>query len=411
MKEFFYLEAMVSRRATYLMLIPAVLLSGVYHSAGQSLDELQKKKQSAAREIRVTHELLGQVTANQKATLGKLRLINSQIHQQEELISAISSEVSLMQSIMDDNRLVIGMLTADLAHIRAEYAAMVRFAWKNRNAYDKLLFFLSSDDVNQAYRRFVYLRQYTDYRRKQAEIISSVSDILERKTRELTLQQSKQKTLLSEQEAEKQKLDHQKNRQSGISRQLTREKSALQKKLDQQRRIERDLEKEIQRIIEEEAQKSAKAGKKGFMLTPEQKTVGDSFEQNRRRLPWPVEKGVITEHFGIHPHPVLKNVSVNSNGVSITTEAGAKARAVFAGEVSRVFGISGGNTAVILRHGLYLSVYSNLLNVSVKKGDKVAIRQNLGTVFTDRNDGDRTILKFQIWKESQKMDPEEWLSR
>lgn len=146
-------------------------------------------------------------------------------------------------------------------------------------------------------------------------------------------------------------------------------------------------------------------------MTPEQKLAGSDFEQNKRRIPWPVERGVITEKFGIHPHPVLTNVTVNNNGVNITTEQGTQARAVFKGEVSRVFGITGGNMAVILRHGPYLTVYSNLVDVVVKKGDAVAVRQKLGTVFTDANDGNKTILKFQIWKESQKLNPEEWLAR
>jgi murein DD-endopeptidase MepM/ murein hydrolase activator NlpD len=139
--------------------------------------------------------------------------------------------------------------------------------------------------------------------------------------------------------------------------------------------------------------------------------AGNNFEQNRRKIPWPVEKGVITERFGIQAHPVLERVTVNNNGISIATEAGANARAVFNGEISRVFGITGGNMAVIIRHGQYLTVYSNLINVLVKKGDKVEIKQNLGKIFSDVEDANKTILKFQIWKESQKLNPEEWLVR
>jgi len=146
-------------------------------------------------------------------------------------------------------------------------------------------------------------------------------------------------------------------------------------------------------------------------LTPEQKLVGDNFVQNKKRLPWPVERGVITEHFGINQHPVLTNVQTNNNGVSITTEAGAKVRAIFNGEVSRVFGITGGNTAVIIRHGKYLSVYSNLREVTVKKGDKISTKQTIGTVYTDADDDNKSILKFQIWLENQKLNPEDWIGR
>jgi murein DD-endopeptidase MepM/ murein hydrolase activator NlpD len=147
-----------------------------------------------------------------------------------------------------------------------------------------------------------------------------------------------------------------------------------------------------------------------FSLTPEQKLIGDNFEQNKTRLPWPVERGVITEHFGIHQHPVLTNIQIRNNGVNINTESGAKVRAIFDVEVSRVFGITGGNTAVIIRHGTYLSVYSNLREVVVKKGDKVVTKQEIGTVYTDEEE-QKSILKFQIWLESQKLDPEDWIMK
>ena len=138
--------------------------------------------------------------------------------------------------------------------------------------------------------------------------------------------------------------------------------------------------------------------------------IGNNFLQNKKRLPWPVEKGIITEHFGIHQHPVLTNVQIRNNGINIATNAGSKVRSVFEGEVSRVFGITGGNTAVIIRHGEYLTVYSNLSEVIVKKGDKINTKQEIGTVYTDLED-QKTILKFQIWKENQKLDPEEWIGR
>jgi len=381
---------------------------------GQSLDSLRKKKESASREIQYTNELLGKVDQTQKATLGKLKLLSNQIEQRNQLISTMQTEVSLLQSLITDNTMVVGMLSSDLEKIRQEYAQMVRFAWKNHTAYDKLLFFLSAENFNQAYRRFVYVKQYTEYRRRQAETIASIQSILNRKKDDLENQQQSRTSVMTQQVAESRRLADQKKKQNSIAQELQKKKSDLRNKLARQIRIEQQLEQEIQRIIEEEARRSVKAGKtdkKGFDLTPEQKLAGNSFEQNRRRIPWPVEKGVITEKFGVHPHPVLNNVTVNNNGVNITTEPGSKARAVFNGEVSRVFGITGGNMAVILRHGQYLTVYSNLVDVLVKKGDVVSIRQNLGRIYTDDSDDSKTTLKFQIWKESQKLNPEEWLVR
>jgi murein hydrolase activator len=377
----------------------------------QPVDELRRKKQQAAEEIRLSNDLLTKVSASQKTTLNRLQLLNRQINQRNELISTMSSEVSLLQQVIDDNTWVVGRLTADLEDIRQEYARMVQVAYKSRIAYDKVLFFLSAENFNQAYRRLLYLRQYTSHRKRQLETIASLQSLLWKKVVDIENQKRTRQEVLNEQKTESSKLESEKRQQSTLSQQLQKQQNELRNKIAQQRRIEQQLEQEIQRIIEEEARKTSTPAQKGFALTPEQKLIGDSFEQNRRRLPWPVERGIITEKFGVHPHAVLRNVTVNNNGVNIATEAGSKARVVFNGEVSRVFGITGGNMAVIVRHGQYLTVYSNLVDVTVKKGDKVNVRQNIGTVYTDPADGNKAILKFQIWKESTKLNPEDWLVR
>ena len=259
--------------------------------------------------------------------------------------------------------------------------------------------------------RLLYLRQYASHSKRQSETILSLHNLLLKKIVDLENQKLAREEVLSQQLSESKKLEGEKRQQNSLAQQLQSQQSDLRNKITQQRRIEQQLEQEIQRIIEEEARKTSTPSREGFALTPEQKLIGDSFEQNRRRLPWPVERGIITEKFGVHPHPVLRNVTVNNNGVNIATDAGSRARVVFKGEVSRVFGITGGNMAVIVRHGQYLTVYSNLVDVTVKKGDQLDVRQNIGTVYADPADGNKAILKFQIWKESVKLNPEEWLGR
>lgn len=392
----------------FFVLLYLILSMAVF---AQPVDELRRKKQQAAEEIRLSNNLLSKVRSTQKATLNRLQLLNRQINQRNELISTMSSEVSLLQQVIDDNTWVVNRLTADLEEIRQEYARMIQIAYKNRMAYDKVLFFLSAENFNQAYRRLLYLRQYTSHRKRQMETIASLQSLLWKKVVDIEKQKHTRQEVLNEQMNERHKLESEKRQQSTLSQQLQKQQNDLRNKIAQQRRIEQQLEQEIQRIIEEEARKTSTPAQKGFALTPEQKLIGDRFEQNRRRLPWPVERGIITEKFGVHPHAVLRNVTVNNNGVNIATEAGSKARAVFNGEVSRVFGITGGNMAVIVRHGQYLTVYSNLVDVTVKKGDKVNVRQNIGTVYTDPADGNKAILKFQIWKESTKLNPEDWLVR
>jgi septal ring factor EnvC (AmiA/AmiB activator) len=377
--------------------------------SGQSISDLQKKKQDAVREIEYTTKLLKEVQQDQRSSLSRLHLINNRIEQRNTIINSIKSEIQLYQEFIENNSMVIEMLENDVEEIKKEYAELIRSAYRNRNINDKILFLLSAENVNQAHRRFLYMKRYTAYRENQAELIETIQTVLNKQVGKLEYQKSIKQNLIKETQKETAQLSKEKSQQSLEFRKLQSRQGSLRKKLRQQQQIERQLERQIQQIIAEETRKSEGTGETVFALTPEQKLIGDNFAQNKRRLPWPVERGVVTEHFGIHRHPVLTNVHIENNGVNIATEAGSKVRAVFKGEVSRVFGISGGNMAVIIRHGKYLSVYSNLSEVLVKKGDPVAAKQTIGTVFYDKEESNKSILKFQIWHENQKLNPEEWI--
>jgi septal ring factor EnvC (AmiA/AmiB activator) len=394
-----------------ILLVTGFFIILCFIGFSQSIDELQKKKQEAENDIKYTTKLLNEVQKNQKLSLNRVQLLNNQIGKRNTVISTINSEVSLYQQFIDNNTLAIKLMNNDIKEIKKEYAELVRAAYRNRNAYDQILFLLSADNVNQAYRRYLYMKRYTAYRESQTEIIEAIQQVLNQKIEKLEQHKLIKLQLVTDTKKEAQQLAQEKTQKNAEIQKLQKEQQALRKKLQQQREVEQRLENEIQKIIEEEARKSKAAGTTGFSLTPEQKLVGENFVQNKRKLPWPVERGVITEHFGINQHPVLANVQTRNNGITITTEAGAKVRAIFNGEVSRVFGITGGNTAVIIRHGKYLSVYSNLREVTVKKGDKITTKQTIGTVYTDTDDDNKSILKFQIWLENQKLNPEDWIGR
>jgi len=391
--------------------LAGLLLLLQFSALGQSLSDLQQKKENAAKEIELTARLLTQVQQKEKVSLNSLQLLNNNIQQRNTIISNLNTEIRLYQDFIQNNELAVNLLSSDLDKMKEEYAQLIRLAYLHRSSGNQLLFLLSAENVNQAYRRLLYMRRYTQFRNDQAVTMKTLQQLLNEKAKNLEKLKATRQELLAETRNETQKLAQEKNRQNQEIQELKKQQRDLRQKLDQQRRIERQLEREIQRIIEEEARKNREAGEPAYTLTPEQKLVGESFEQNKLRLPWPVERGIITERFGIHRHPVLENVQVRNNGINIATEPGSKVRAVFNGEVSRVFGISGGNSAVIIRHGNFLTVYSNLFEVTVKKGDKVSVRQNIGTVFTDADDGNKSILKFQIWRESEKLNPEEWISR
>ncbi|MDP2887353.1 MAG: peptidoglycan DD-metalloendopeptidase family protein [Bacteroidota bacterium] len=399
----------------FFLLILLVVLSVT--SYGQSLDDLRKKKEKTNEEIKYTNRLLEEAKKNEKQTLNKYKILNKQIELRTSLITGINSEVGVLADFIDQNAWLVSSLNADLEELKREYAGMIQFAQRNQTNYSKVLFLLSADSFNQAYKRLMYLRQYAEYRKKQAELIQWLRDLVQVKVKNLERQRTEKETLLQSKKREADQLNKEKKQQGQNLTKLQQQQKDFQKKLREQQRIDAQLSREIQKIIEEEikrAQKKAKDdGKTGtaYEMTPEQKLVSGQFEQNKRRIPWPVERGVITDRFGVHEHPVLKNIQVRNNGIDISTAQGSTARSVFAGEVSRVFMVSGGNTAVIIRHGIYLTVYSNLVNVQVKSGDKVSVKQTIGTVATDNEDGDKTVLKFQIWKENVKLNPEEWIAR
>ncbi|MGQ8335726.1 murein hydrolase activator EnvC family protein [Sunxiuqinia sp. A32] len=376
---------------------------------GQSLNELRARKINTSQVIKYTSTLLQEAQKNEKASIGKLRLINSQISNRNRLIGDINEEIDALDYYIDENAEMVAMIREDLLKLKDEYAGMIRFAQKNKNTYDKLIFLFSSENINQAYKRMIYLQQYSKYRKSQTELMVNLADLLDKKVIALSKKKEQKEQLLADKESENMKLLSEKDQQSQYISSLQKRQQDLRKKLRQQEKEQEKLNKEIERIVEEQARKARE--KSGFELTPEQKLIAADFEKNKGRLPWPVDRGVITEKFGVHSHPVLKQVQIKNNGIDITTTKNSKARAVFNGEVSRVFAISGGNMAVIIRHGTFLSVYSNLQEVFVKPGDAVETKQEIGSIYSDKNDGDKTILKFQVWQENQKQNPELWISR
>lgn len=386
-----------------------ILLLWFVSIQAQSLEELHTRKQKAVEELNYTNELLQKTQKNEKASLNRLILLNNKISERNKIISALKSEADVIQRFIDDNTWVVSWMQDDLDALKKEYAAMIRFAWKNRAIQDEIIFLLSAHDFNEAYKRHLYLKQYAAYREKQAQTIQSLQKILAEKVIALKKQKEEKGSLLQEAENENNQLLAEKTQQNLYVRKLQQQQKTLRQKIIEQQKAEQELEKKIQQVLEEEARKLKKEGKPEFALTPEQKLIGDKFEQNKSRLPWPVERGVITEHFGLQQHPTLKNITINNNGIDISTEPGAKARVVFNGEVTRVFAISGGNMAVIIRHGRYLTVYSNLSEVYVKAGNNVTTKQDIGTIFTDPEEAGKTILKFQVWYENQKLNPEDWI--
>lgn len=344
-------------------------------------------------------------TSTQKnESLNELRVIGKKLNLREKLIDEYGQEISLLEYRISLNALATDMLEQDLNELKSDYAMSIVSAYKVTKGSPALAFILSSADFNQGYKRLKYIQQVAKYRRKETETIEAIYNELQDTKTRLEKDRKNVNDLKSKEVRQKEILRDEQNRKERLVSSLSKKEKQLKQELDEKRRIARQIEKEIERMIEEERKKS-----QTVPMSAEMKVIGESFGENRGRIPWPVDKGIITSHFGMHPHPVLKNVTEDNIGIEITSSGPTKAKSVFKGEVGGVFAISGANMAVIIRHGKYLTVYQNLVNVVVKTGESISAGQVLGDVFIDNGDGGKAELKFMVYEEKKKLDPEQWL--
>jgi len=381
--------------------------------------KLEQDKKKIEEEIQYTNQLLDQTRKNRENSLNEVVILNKKISQREQLISTINKEVQSVEYQMMLAQDSVMLLEKDLQALKDEYAKMIYYSFKNKNLYDRLVFIFSSEDFNQAYQRLKYFEFYNEYRRKQALLIQLKQKRLEIKMEELATIRNQKNELITGEERQKQQLALEREEKNKTVKSLSRKEKDLQKTLKEKEAAAKKLQQAIQEIIAEEIrlanERASKTGgvslKTGeFALTPEEKIISDNFLSNRGKLPWPVEKGIISSTFGEHPHPVLKNVKTRNNGIDLMTDSGSEARAIFSGVVTRVMNVPNNNNVIIIRHGEFLTVYSNLDQVYVKIGEKVTTKQKIGTVYTSKSDS-KTELHFEVWQSKTLLNPEEWLAR
>lgn len=384
---------------------------------GQTRDELERNKASLEREIRITNQLLQETQRTAETNMGQLVMLNNQISRREQLLGTIQNEIRLINRRISGLNNSINELEQDLQELKESYARLIRQAHRNRDSYQRMMFIFSSENFNQAFLRMRHMQQYSRHRRIQAEQILKKQEEINKQIAELEEERDAQQLLLARQRDEVRNLAREKaTQEQTVNRLRTREQDLMQQ-LRRQEREARQLQEEIQRIIAEErrrAQERAEAEGRVttdmFALTPEEQLLSDNFAGNRGNLPWPLERGVITGHFGEQPHPVLPGIKISNDGIYISTSQGAEARSIFDGRVSRVFSVPGGLYAVIIRHGEYLSVYINLSEVFVTNGQQVSTRDAIGIVGTNPREAN-TSLHLQIWKENDKLNPATWIAR
>lgn len=373
---------------------------------GQTKAELEEQRQKTLEEITYVDNLLKETSKEKTESLNDLNIIGKKLNLRESVIKDLHDELSLLERRIELNRTAIILMENDLLVLRRDYRNAVLNSYRTSKGNQKIGYILSSSDFNQGYKRMKYLQQITKLRRQESEVILEIKTQVESTKLKLEEDLGKVSDLKSREEQQKNLLKAEQDKKQRTVKSLSKKERQLKSELDEKRRIARKIEAEISRLIEEESKKSVKQE-----MTPESKVLSNNFLENKGKLPWPVEQGVITSQFGIRNHPVLKYVTEDNIDIEITSYGNTTVRSVFKGDVVKVFSIPGANMAVIVRHGKYLSVYQNLVNVKVKAGDKVETKQAIGSVFRDTDNGDKAILKFMIFEEKVKLDPELWISK
>jgi len=400
---------------------------------GKSKKQLQSEINSLQKEISTANQLLKKTKKDREMTLNEVSILDQKIKQREQLIQNYNEQIAVLDDEINTGQSNIKTLNSDLSKLQKEYAKMIVFANKNRSHYDRLGFIFASKDFNQAFRRLRYIREFSDARKVKMDQIAAIEKQISEEVEASQQAREEQAAMLKDEKTQQEALQKEKKDLNGQVAKLKKKEGKIQQDIKNKQQQAKKLQKAIDDIIaeeirkanaeaerkrKEEAKKNANKGKttttapkeKGMALTPAEKTLSSNFVNNKGKLPWPVERGVISSSYGKHASVVSDKVTVTNNGIDIATTEGAQARAVFDGEVASVTKLMGSNTVVIIRHGEYFTVYSNLENVTVKRGDKVKTKQNLGTVHTSKTD-DKTELHFELLKETSRQNPANWLTK
>lgn len=394
-------------RGIKILFFSLILIS--QNSFAQSIANIRKEKEKSEKEINYLNKLLGETASSKSMSVEKLNILQQKIVQSKRVISLLNSEVKYFQDRISQNESRIGELQSEKSSMLDLYAKLVYNTWKKRNKTNKLMFICSSSDFNQAYNRYKYFQQIQEYSKRQLKLIGQVNDSLDLKNEELKKLVAEKNIALNEISQKNKDLEVQQTRQNQYISDLQKREKELKKKLEAENRKQQKLTAELNKLVASQIKKSG-GSSSVYKMTPEEKLVSDDFQKNRGRLPWPVTEGFISKKFGVNTDIVHKRVAFDNSGIYITTSKNSDVRAVFQGEVAEVWLPPGNyNYMVIIRHGNYLTMYLNLIDVKVKKGQKVKTKDVIGKVSFDEEKG--SVLRFEIWKNIEKLNPELWLAK
>lgn len=388
------------------------LFSNIATSQAQTRKELEEKRKKLKQEILQVNKLLFTEQKKEKNALEALEDLNQKITTRADYIASIDKEVALLSLEIKKNGKKIAKLTKQLTSLKKDYADMIFKSYKSKSKQSQLLFLMSSESFQQAYKRVQYMKQYTNFRKKQGQEIVLQTEVIKKLNDSLLFTKQAKDTLIKAETEEKQKIEIDKKNKEKLVSQIKRKEKQYIREINAKQKEERKIAAQIDKIIKDAIAKSnAKKGNKkstSFALTPEAKALALKFEQNKGKLPWPVKSGLVVRRFGKQAHPTLRGITITSSGLHIATEQGATAKSVFNGKVLAIQVLSGGRKAILIQHGNYITTYNNLESLRVNKGDNVVTGQVLGKIFTNKVTG-KTTLVFVLHKETQRQNPSSWL--
>ena len=397
----------LSKIYIFLFMLSVIQLNAQDYQARQK--KLEAQKITLKKEISQINLLITESKKRSKNLADNLEDLQLKISVRDKLIKINNSQLNNLTNIINNQNDRIDDLEVNLKNLKNEYEKIIYNSYKKRSTQMKLMFLFASENINQAFKRFQYFKQYSKYRKKQADRIVQVQQEIEDNVDSLLISKTQKEKLIEENRDVKQSLTIEKQQQDNLFKGLLKNQKDYTAQINKKEKQAKLIDNEIQKLIRLAITESNKNNNStNFALTPEGRLISTNFQANRGRLPWPVKEGVIVRRFGTQPHPVVRTTTINSNGISIATSPNSIAYSVFDGEVLSVYGFSGGNPGVLIRHGKYISNYQNLSSIFVKKGDKINANDEIGVVFTNESNG-KTVLKFNIFNELKPENPTIWL--
>ena len=388
-----------------IILLVIVLISSSLSS--QTKQDLENQKKQIQDDIKNIELKLKNNSKQKKLILSNVEDVNYKIKLQQNLINNINSQLNLILTEIDRNENRLSDLKQRELILRDELSQMLLLAYKKKSNLNKLMFVFSSKSFQQAYKRIQYFKQYANFQNKTLSKIKLNSNDIKNVIIVLDSQKTKKKLLINENEEIRRDLSIEYTYLNNLISEVNKNQKRFSYEIRQKQKLSQEIDKKIQKLIEEALAKSkTKDGR--FELTKEAKIISKNFNLNKGKLPAPVIRGNIVLGFGKQPHPVVKTTTIQSNGVRIRTSSDVEARAIFEGEVYSIIKSKTNTYTILIQHGNFFTVYKNLSEIYVRKGDKLRIKQSIGKIATDPLNG-QTILNFSIFNNGVPQNPRLWI--